>query len=125
MRQYIKKSLFPLLAASILTILLVGWAFFNFYIILQLGLPQTTFILVNTRIILIMLFVLFLIFCIFIALGILTYITIHRILGPIPRLEKELRRMLETGEIHSLFVRREDILKNIIDMINELLIKKK
>jgi hypothetical protein len=46
----------------------------------------------------------------------------HRIIGPIPRLQREITDMVESGDYHLFVVRKKDKLKNFIESIN-LLIK--
>jgi len=46
----------------------------------------------------------------------------HRIIGPLPRLEREIRNMVEAKKYHNLGVREKDKLKSFISTIN-LLIK--
>ena len=48
---------------------------------------------------------------------------VHKIIGPIARLTKQLTQMEETGEITHLRVRENDKLKELIEIVNKIIKK--
>lgn len=57
--------------------------------------------------------------CVIVILVLLHFM--HRVLGPIPRLEEEIDKMLRSGEYKKLEIRRTDLLRDFVSRINILL----
>lgn len=63
----------------------------------------------------------FFIFVLIVAAGNIIYL--HRLVGPLPRMRREIEEMLKTGEIHLLRIRRKDELAELVAAFNRLLEK--
>jgi len=91
----------------------------NFTSFLSNILPQAAIISTKTRIILFLISTLIILS----VAVIVTLVYSNKIIGPIPRLEKEIKEMTQTNKYHCIKVREKDRLKHFIDSIN-ILIKK-
>ncbi|MFH1338857.1 MAG: hypothetical protein ABIH40_03335 [Candidatus Omnitrophota bacterium] len=57
----------------------------------------------------------------FLTLLIMTYIVLHRILGPIPRMEKILEKIINGDYSLRINVRKKDIIRPFVDKLNRIL----
>jgi hypothetical protein len=49
----------------------------------------------------------------------------HKILGPLFRIEKLLKQVLETGDVIPITIRKDDELQNIVQLLNKILERQK
>lgn len=57
----------------------------------------------------------------FLALPIMTYIVLHRTLGPIPRMERILEKIISGEYSLRINVRKKDIIRPFVDKLNKVL----
>ena len=107
------------LVIAVFFILLIVTSF-NFYLFLQTVLPPAVLAQSTLRVIIFGVISIALMFGITVSL--VKWFT-YSVVGPIPRLQREIKEMTDTGKIKSLSVRKRDKLSEFIETINSLLEK--
>lgn len=95
----------------------------SFYAFLRAVIPKIEIIEHQFDILRFAFWVMFLAFVALFVTAVIVVLLTHRMVGPVPRLENELKEMIATGNYHELKVRKTDVLRNLVDVFNQIISK--
>ncbi|MDI6756618.1 MAG: hypothetical protein QME32_01195 [Endomicrobiia bacterium] len=119
-KSYQLKPVYLIAAAFLLIIAMIE---LQLFMLLKTVLPEIAMLETRGEILRFGIFIMVQLFVIFTALAAATTIHLHRFVGPLARLTKELKNMSETGDYKSLIVRKSDALHTFIEKLNGILSK--
>lgn len=119
-KKFQLKPVYLIAGAFLFITVIIEWQIFS---LLTTVLPQITLMETRNNIIWFGVSIMVQLFIILLVLAILIIIYLHRLVGPVKRLQRELKEMNETGKYHQLEMRKKDELKSFISEVNNLIAK--
>lgn len=119
-KKFQLKPVYIITVAFILIILAIEWQIYSF---LKTVLPNITLMETRTEILHFGVSLMIQLFIILFVIGILIVVHLHRFVGPLKRLRKELDAMAETDQYHLLALRKNDTLREFVNSINRIISK--
>jgi len=114
------KPVYLIAFAFLVITVIIEWQIF---LLLKTVLPGITLMETKTEIVRLGIFIMIQLFVIFLVLAILTTLHLHRVIGPLARLTKEIDEMASNGNYTKLTVRKNDAIKKFIESLNRYMEK--
>ncbi len=119
-KKFQMKPVYIIAGAFLLIILIIEWQIYSF---LNTVLPFIALSDTKAEIMRFGILLMAQLFVIFLLITVLIVIHLHRFVGPLGRLSKEMEQMVDSNNYHLLTLRKKDTLKSLVESINKLIEK--